>query len=89
MGFSLKAILLLGALLCLCASYEQINGHDELMNFHEQNSQYPILHVYHNHHFSQSRQFQDFLEVLEETEYRNRDYARFVLSDCEHFKGRV
>lgn len=51
------------------------------------NSQFPIIHLYHNRHFSASRQFQDFLEVLEETEYRNRDYVRFVLTDCEQFKG--
>jgi hypothetical protein len=74
--------LLLLTLVAACVAYEQMDNSDQLMNYHEQHSQYPIIHVYHNRHFSQSRQFQDFLEVLEETEYRNRDYVRFVLSDC-------
>lgn len=52
------------------------------MAYHEDNSQYVIIHVYHNHHFSKSRQFEDFLEVIEETEYRNQDYTKFVLTDC-------
>lgn len=46
------------------------------------------MHIYHNRHFSKSRQFEDFLEVWEETEFRNSDVARFVMTDCEKLKGK-
>jgi hypothetical protein len=81
MGLALRAVLAL-ALLCAAIGFEKIDDYDKLMHYHEDNSQFPIVHVYHNRHFSQSRQFNDFIEVLEETEFRCRDYVRFVLTDC-------
>ena len=48
------------------------------MHYHEQNSEFPIVHVYHNRHFTSSPQYQDFLETIEETEARCGDYARFL-----------
>lgn len=78
-----KAIILLLAVGLACC-YERLDNENEILNYYEENSQYPIFHMYHNKHFSRSRQFEDFLDVLEETEYRNHDYARFLLTDCEN-----
>jgi len=47
-----------------------------------------VLHVYYNRHFGRSRQFQDFLEVLHDTELQTRDYAKFILTDCETVKSK-
>lgn len=46
-----------------------------------------MFHVYHNRHFSKSRQFQDFLEVVDDAELRTRDFAKFILTDCEKAKS--
>jgi hypothetical protein len=48
----------------------------------------PILHVYYNRHFSKSRQWQGFLDVIEETEYEAGSYARIMLTDCEYEKSK-
>ncbi len=56
-GIPRRTFLLILTLVVACEAYEQIDSSDKLMNYHEQHSQYPIIHVYHNHHFSQSRQF--------------------------------
>jgi hypothetical protein len=69
-------------LFCVGLAYERIDGYDELLHYHEQNSEFPIVHVYHNRHFTNSPQYQDFLETIEETEARCGDYARFVMTDC-------
>jgi len=53
------------------------------MHYYEEYSSYPIVHIYYNKHFKNSKQFQDFVEVIEETEYRNRDYSRYLLTDCD------
>ena len=87
MGVLLQWALVL-TLLSAGVAYERIDGYDELMRYHEENSQFPIVHVYHNRHFSHSPHFQDFLETIEETEARCGDYARFVLTDCQNFAGR-
>jgi hypothetical protein len=39
--------------------------------------------VYYNRHFGKSRQFNDFLEVLEDTEVKTKDYARILLTNCD------
>lgn len=57
------------------------------MVYYEEHSYMPILHVYYNKHFKNSKEFVDFLEVIEETEYRNKDYTRFLFSDCELLEG--
>lgn len=46
-----------------------------------------MFHLYHNRHFGKSRQYQDFLEVLEDTELRTRDYAKIIITDCEKVKS--
>lgn len=87
MSSFLRSALALLVVVTLVTAYDKIDGYNELMNYYEENSQFPILHIYHNRHFSKSRQFEDFLEVWEETEFRNRDVARFVMTDCENLKG--
>jgi hypothetical protein len=57
------------------------------MGYHEHNAQYVLLHVCYNRHFGNSRQFRDFLEVLEDVEYKVRDFCKVVLTDCEVEKG--
>ncbi len=47
----------------------------------------PIVHVYYNRHFSKSKQFQQFLDVIEEAEYEISSYAKILLTDCEDQKG--
>ena len=76
---------LLVLLLCVWpgCSYDQFDKYAEIMHYYEEQSQYPIVHVYYNRHFRNSRQFEDFVEVIEETEYRNKDYAKFMLTDCD------
>lgn len=49
----------------------------------EQNSQYVILHVYYNRHFKNTRQFKDFVEVIEDAEFKVKDFCKIILSDCE------
>ena len=48
----------------------------------------PIMHVYYNRHFSKSRQWQGFLDVIEETEYEVGSYAKIMLTDCEYEKSK-
>lgn len=48
----------------------------------------PILHVYYNQHFKNSKDFEEFVDVIEEVEYRNKDYARFLFTDCEKVDGK-
>jgi hypothetical protein len=80
--------LLLVALLAVSGwAYDQHNDIDYIMHYYEEQSQFPIVHTYYNGHFSRARQFEDFLAVLEEAEYRNKDYARFLLTDCDTLKG--
>lgn len=52
------------------------------MAYYEENSFMPILHVYFNRHFSKSRQYDSFLEVIEETEFEVKSYAKILLTDC-------
>lgn len=80
-----KTIHLVLFLLCLSLinAYDQSDNYDEIMQYYEDNSYFPIVHVYYNRHFKNSRQFEDFVEVVEETEYRNKDYARFLFTDCD------
>jgi len=89
MSSFLRLVLSLLVVVIIVSAYDKIDGYNELMHYYEENSQFPILHIYHNRHFSKSRQFEDFLEVWEETEYRNIDVARFVMTDCEKLKGSV
>jgi hypothetical protein len=58
------------------------------MAFYEDNSYMPIMHVYYNRHFSKSRQWQGFLDVIEETEYEVGSYAKMMLTDCEYEKSK-
>jgi hypothetical protein len=78
--------LLLLLLVCWGSSYDQHDDFKWIMSYYEDNSQYPIIHAYYNHHFSSTHQFTDFLAVLEETEYRNKDHARFLLTNCDNMK---
>jgi len=57
------------------------------MVYYEEYSYFPIVHVYYNKHFKKSRQFEDFLEVIEVTEYRNKDFSKFLLTDCDKIQG--
>jgi hypothetical protein len=81
-------VLLLVLLFVFVSSYEKLDSHKSLIEYYEDYSHYPLFHVYHNRHFSKSIQFEDFLEVLEEVEYRNKDWAKFVLTDCEKVPGK-
>ena len=80
----MRGLLILALLLVWWgAAYDQHDNFKYIMGYYEENSQYPIIHAYYNQHFSSTRQFEDFLAVIEETEYRNKDYARFLLTNCE------
>jgi hypothetical protein len=57
MSTALRTIFVFLLALALVSAYEKIDGYNELMAFHEENSQYVIVHIYHNRHFSKSRQF--------------------------------
>ena len=57
------------------------------MAYYEENSFMPILHVYYNRHFSKSRQYDSFLEVIEETEFEIKSYAKILLTDCDQEKS--
>lgn len=78
-------VLSLSIMLCLWVgqAYDQHDDYKYIMHYYEENSQYPIVHAYYNDHFSKSRQFEDFLGILEETEYRNKDFGKFLLTNCE------
>ena len=45
------------SLILLALSYDQHNDYNYIMNYYEENSQFPIVHVHYNSHFSRSRQF--------------------------------
>jgi hypothetical protein len=81
--------LLLAVLLCTAVvhSYEQLDDYDRMMEYFVETSLMPTIQIYYNRHFGTSRQFDDFASALEETEYKNKDYARFALIDCEKIKG--
>lgn len=57
------------------------------MIYYEKNSFMPIMHVYYNKHFSKSKQFQSFIDTIEETEYQVAPYAKILLTDCENQKS--
>jgi hypothetical protein len=80
---------LLALLLCtaMVQSYEQLDDYDEMMDYFVETSLLPTIQIYYNRHFGTSRQFDDFLSALQETEYKNKDFARFALIDCEKIKG--
>jgi hypothetical protein len=50
--------------LTLINTYDQSDNYDEIMHYYEENSYLPIVHIYYNRHFKNSRQFEDFLEVI-------------------------
>lgn len=81
--------LLLALFLCtvMVQSYEKLEDYDKLMEYLVETSLMPTVQIYYNRHFGTSRQFDDFVSALEETEYKNKDYARFVLIDCDKIKG--
>ena len=62
-------LLIVVAFLVMTMSYDKIDDHNEIMVYYEENSFIPIMHVYYNRHFSKSKQFQAFIETLEEAEY--------------------
>ena len=62
-------LLFVVAFLVMTMSYDKIDDHNEIMVYYEENSFIPIMHVYYNRHFSKSKQFQAFIETLEEAEY--------------------
>lgn len=85
--YPLRMLLVLAMCLWFGVSYVELNNKNEIYHFYEEHSHMPIMQLFHNRHFAKSRQFQDFLDVVEETEYRNKDYAQIVLTDCEHVTG--
>ena len=70
------------AFLVMSMGYDKIDDHNEIMVYYEENSFMPIMHVYYNRHFSKSKQFQAFIETLEEAEYEIGSYAKILLTDC-------
>lgn len=80
---------LLALLVCsvLVQSYDQLEDYDKLIDYYGETSLLPTIHIYYNRHFGTSRQFDDFLSALQETEYKNKDYTRFALINCEKIKG--
>jgi hypothetical protein len=82
-----KLFILIAFFMVLTVSYDQLNENHEIMMFYERYSFMPIVHVYYNRHFSKSKQFQQFLDVIEEAEYEISSYAKILLTDCEDQKG--
>lgn len=45
--------------------YDQVDDYDHIMHYYEEYSQFPIVHVYYNRHFSSAPQFEDFTNTIE------------------------
>lgn len=82
-----KLFILMALFVVLTVSYDQLNENHEIMMFYERYSFMPIVHVYYNRYFSKSKQFQQFLDVIEEAEYEISSYAKILFTDCEDQKG--
>jgi ABC-type microcin C transport system permease subunit YejE len=78
-----RTIILTLFIISLVVAYDQINDYKEIMAYYEDYSYMPIIHVYHNRHFSKSKQFLHFVEVVEEAEYETKQYSKIVFTDCE------
>lgn len=46
-----------------------------------------MAHIYYNRHFSKSKQFDNFLDVVEEAEFLTKDYAKVVFTNCDEVKS--
>lgn len=63
------------------------NSKQEYDAFTEKYANFPTFHTYYNRHFGKSRQFNDFLEVLEDVNVKVKDYALLLLTDCDKANG--
>lgn len=83
MSFTRITVVSLLLLAAAVLAYDRIDDYDHIMHYYEEHSHFPIVHTYFNRHFSSAPQFEDFTNTIEETEYRNKDYVKFLLTDCE------
>ncbi len=51
-------------------AYVEIHDRNRILAYYEENSYQPIMHVYYNRHFSNSKQFNNFIDVIEEAELK-------------------
>ncbi len=80
---------ILGLLLLTAASlgHRQVNTYQEIAIEYENLSYFPILHMHFNTHFSQSAQFEEFLDTIESLEEKTQDYGRIMLTDCSNVEA--
>ena len=48
----------------LAVAFTEFNDQKSILYHYEDNSLTPLLHVYYDRHFKNSKQFEDFLDVL-------------------------
>lgn len=51
-------------------AYVEIHDRNRILAYYEENSYQPIMHIYYNRHFSNSKQFNNFIDVIEEAEFK-------------------
>lgn len=47
-------------------AFVEIHERNRILAYYEENSYQPIMHVYYNRHFANSKQFNNFVDVIEE-----------------------
>lgn len=82
-----RMILLLVFLLSCCLGLDRLDSKEQISHYYEEYSHFPVVNCFYNRHFSSSPQFEDFINTLEEVEYRNHDHVKVLLTDCDKFKG--
>ena len=82
----MKNIIIL-TLLCLSFSYPEFNEQQEIFAHYEAQSFTPLLHIYFDRHFKNSKQFTDFEVVLNDLNEDIQDYAEIIFTDCDKNKG--
>lgn len=85
---STRMFIVLMGLMTLGLTLDYLHQREYITNYYEVNSHFPVVHVFYTKHFSSAPQFEDFLNTLEEVEYRNHDHAKILLTDCEQIKGK-
>lgn len=53
------------------------------MQYYEEHSSKPILHIFYNRHFRNSSQFREFQHTLDELYANTGDYLDILMTDCD------
>ena len=79
---SWKFVFYLSFILLCVNAYVEIHDRNRILAYYEENSYQPIMHVYYNRHFSNSKQFNNFIDVIEEAELKLSEFSKIILTDC-------